>query len=48
LASIAKCAADAGVVHAIKWAVQRARYVALETIAPLGDDPTVILPMAEA
>src|SRR5436853_118456 len=27
-----------------EWAVQRARYMTLETIAPLGDDPTVILP----
>jgi hypothetical protein len=48
LASIAKCAADAGVVHAIKWAVQRARYMTLETIATLGDDPIVNLPEAAA
>jgi len=27
-----------------KWAVQRARYMTLETIAPLNDDPTVTLP----
>ena len=27
------------------WAVQRARYVTLETIAPLSDDPTVSRPM---
>jgi putative transposase len=27
-----------------EWAVQRARYVTLETIAPLSDDPTVSLP----
>jgi putative transposase len=27
-----------------EWAVQRARYMTLETIAPLGDDPTVSLP----
>jgi putative transposase len=27
-----------------EWAVQRARYVTLETIAPLSDDPTVTLP----
>lgn len=24
-----------------EWAVQRARYLTLETIAPLGDDPAV-------
>jgi len=27
-----------------EWAVQRARYMTLETIAPLGDDPIVNLP----
>jgi putative transposase len=27
-----------------EWAVQRARYMTLETIAPLSDDPTVTLP----
>jgi hypothetical protein len=27
-----------------EWAVQRARYKTLETIAPLSDDPTVSLP----
>jgi putative transposase len=27
-----------------EWAVQRARYMTLETIAPLNDDPTVSLP----
>lgn len=27
-----------------EWAVQRARYMTLETIAPLNDDPTVTLP----
>lgn len=32
-----------GVVHAIKWAVQRARYMSLETIAPLSNDPIVML-----
>ena len=26
------------------WAVQRARYMTLETIAPLNDDPIVMLP----
>jgi transposase-like protein len=31
-----------------EWAVQRARYMTLETIAPLGDDPTVMLPVAQA
>jgi hypothetical protein len=34
----------AGVVHAIKWAVQRARYITLESIAPISDDPIVSLP----
>jgi putative transposase len=29
-----------------EWAVQRARYMTLETIAQLGDDPTVSLPLA--
>jgi putative transposase len=29
-------------------AVQRARYMTLETIAPLGDDPTVSLPALAA
>jgi len=37
-----------GVVHAIKWAVQRARYVTLESIAPISDDPLVGLPNAAA
>ena len=27
-----------------EWAVQRARYMTLETIAPLGDNPLVSLP----
>ncbi|MEY9523956.1 transposase-like protein [Bradyrhizobium japonicum] len=27
-----------------EWAVHRARYMTLETIAPLSDDPTVSLP----
>jgi putative transposase len=27
-----------------EWAVQRGRYMTLETIAPLSDDPTVSLP----
>jgi putative transposase len=35
-----------GVVHAIKWAVQRARYITLESIAPIGNDPIVGLPIA--
>jgi putative transposase len=33
-----------GAVHAIKWSVQRARYMTLETIATLSDDATVSLP----
>ena len=37
-----------GVVHAIKWAVQRARYITLESIAPIGDDPLVELPAVAA
>ena len=28
-----------------EWAVERARYMTLETIAPIGDDPTVSLPV---
>lgn len=31
-----------------EWAVQRARYMSLETIAPLGDDPFVNLPSLAA
>jgi len=31
-----------------EWAVQRARYMTLETIAPLSDDPTVSLPRRAA
>jgi hypothetical protein len=26
------------------WGVQRARYMTLETIAPMGDDPIISLP----
>ena len=29
-----------------EWAVQRARYMILETIAPMGDDPIISLPAA--
>ena len=29
-----------------EWAVQRARYITLESIAPIGDDPSVGLPIA--
>jgi hypothetical protein len=29
-----------------EWVVQRARYMTLETIAPLGDDPIISLPAA--
>jgi hypothetical protein len=35
--------AVARAVHAIKWAVQRARYMTLETIAPMRDDLTLML-----
>ncbi|TWB09308.1 transposase-like protein [Nitrospirillum amazonense] len=31
-----------------EWAVQRARYMTLETIAPLSDDPSVLLPTVAA
>ncbi len=31
-----------------KWAVQRARYVSLETIAPMSEDPLVKLPVMAA
>ncbi len=31
-----------------EWAVQRARYMTLETIAPLSDDPIVKLPAVAA
>jgi len=31
-----------------EWAVQRARYMSLETIAPLSDNPTVSLPTIAA
>jgi transposase-like protein len=29
-----------------EWAVQRARYMTLETIAPMGDDTVISLPAA--
>jgi putative transposase len=35
---------QAGVVHAIKWAVQRARYMTLESVGQLSDDPLISLP----
>ncbi|MGJ7043776.1 hypothetical protein J2Y63_007067, partial [Shinella sp. BE166] len=35
-----------GAVHAIKWAVQRSRYMTLETIATMSDDPLISLPAA--
>ena len=28
-----------------EWAVQRSRYMTLETMAPLSDDPTISLPV---
>jgi putative transposase len=31
-----------------EWAVQRARYMTLETITPLSDDQTIKLPMVAA
>jgi len=36
------------VVHAIKWAVQRARCMTLETIGSLSDDPIVKPPAVAA
>ena len=37
-----------GAVHALKWTVQRSRYMTLETIAFLSDDPIVKLPAVAA
>ncbi|WP_172403266.1 hypothetical protein [Ensifer aridi] len=37
-------AEEKGAVHAIKWAVQRARYMTLETMASMSDDPQISLP----
>ena len=31
-----------------EWTVQRARYMTLETIAPISDNPIVVLPAAAA
>jgi len=31
-----------------EWAVQRSRYMTLESIAPIGDDPIVTLPAVAA
>ena len=31
-----------------EWAVQRARYIKLESIAAIGDDPTLSLPMPQS
>jgi putative transposase len=31
-----------------EWTVQRARYMTLETIAPLSDDPIIMLPTVAA
>ena len=31
-----------------EWAVQRARYMTLETIAPLGDNSPIMLPVVAA
>ena len=36
--------ADARADHAFKSAIQRGRFISLETIAPLSDDPIVSLP----
>jgi hypothetical protein len=35
---------SSGAIHAIKWAVQRSRYMSLESVAPVSDDPIVSLP----
>jgi hypothetical protein len=40
--------AVARAVHAITWSVQRASYMTLETIAPMRDDLTLMLPAAAA
>jgi hypothetical protein len=40
--------AVARAVHAIKWAVQRARSMTLEAIAPMRDELTLMLPAAAA
>ena len=34
--------------HNDEWAVQRSRYMTLETIASLGDDPLISLPAVAA
>jgi len=39
-----KNAPSSEVIYAIKWAVQRARNITLESIAPISDDPIVSLP----
>jgi transposase-like protein len=31
-----------------EWAVQRSRYLSLESVAPMGDDPLVSLPILAA
>jgi hypothetical protein len=41
--SMVAAAASAGVVHAIKWQFQH-RYMTLETMTRLSDDPTGSLP----
>lgn len=33
-----------GVIYAIKWEVQRARYMILESVSQLSDDPLVTPP----
>ncbi len=33
-----------GAVHAIKWVLPRARYMTLETIAPMSDTPLARMP----
>jgi len=33
-----------GVVHAIKWAIQRSRYMTVENVVPLSQDTLVSLP----
>jgi len=37
-----------GVVHAIKWAVQRCRYMTLESVSGLSDNPIITLPAMAA
>ena len=39
---------EVGALAGAEWAVQRARYMTLETIAPMSDNPLVSLPAVAA